>query len=554
MKINKFCAFFFIVLSMLFYCEHCYAFSDQRFTDTTDKGNFGESVTDEFYKARGYEKLSTKHTGNQGIDCAYVKRNPDGTVQDIRVVESKTDSSPYNPEQMSDKTMNEQIEKMRRSNDPKVREDGELLLREKGKGKGKIKKELHIHDTWNGKLTIIEIKPNGEQGGVIADNINVKKIHDRLFKERERQKVNKISEGKSSGTPEGQVKEVVPIGIKNKNVLERIGERISNLASRLTGKIFGLLQNIGESISRFFGSISRRLSGASSVVTEKISSFAGRVMEKVSKVSGAVGERLSSFFRPIGKSILHYYRTAFDKMSKVLGSFATKSSGYSRKVFKQISRVPNFCKERISGTFGRIAKWSVAFGIIYSGYSITKEVYERAVEGQPVHPSRVIARAIVGFAGGSGGTLLFGTLLAVLFAVVFPPAVPVAGFIGGVLGCVLGGIISEWLFEIIMPLKGTGWTVSDFFIGGFFGSLIGIVSGVIIGKIFAEIRIAFRQKEKPKKKEKKTIWASLKEFFTPTVEDEIRSSFFGKGLWGGFLLGGFSMGLVFIYLFSFTTS
>jgi hypothetical protein len=58
-------------------------------------------------------------------------------------------------------------------------------------------------------------------------------------------------------------------------------------------------------------------------------------------------------------------------------------------------------------------------------------------------------------------------------------------------------------------------------------------------------------------KKKKNVWASLRDFFTPpveTVEDKIRGEFFHWGLKGGFLLGGFSMGLIFIYLFSFTTS
>lgn len=331
---------------------------------------------------------------------------------------------------------------------------------------------------------------------------------------------------------------------------EVITEKNSGFGARATEKSSGVgyLRNIGENISKFFGKIGRGLYKSSSVVTEKVSTLAGRVIEKVLKVLSAAGERLSSLFRSLKKSIVHYFRIVADKMSKWLGKLGTKSSGHFKNVLK---KMPKFCLERLSGAFGSITKWSVAFGCITAGYSVTKEVYERAMEGQPVHPSRVIARAIVGFAGGSGGTFLFGTLLVALFAVVFPPAVPVAGFIGGVSGGVLGAIFSEQLFEIIMPLKGTGWTVSDFFIGGLFGSLIGIIPGVLIAKIFAEIRIAFRQKEKPKKKKKKTIWASLTDFFKPTVEEEIRSRFFWRGLWGGFFSGGSSMGLVFVYLFSF---
>jgi len=55
----------------------------------------------------------------------------------------------------------------------------------------------------------------------------------------------------------------------------------------------------------------------------------------------------------------------------------------------------------------------------------------------------------------------------------------------------------------------------------------------------AEIKISLRQKEKPKEKSKKTFWKSLKDFFKTSEEEKIRSSFFHKGLWGGFLLGGF---------------
>jgi hypothetical protein len=128
----------------------------------------------------------------------------------------------------------------------------------------------------------------------------------------------------------------------------------------------------------------------------------------------------------------------------------------------------------------KVVKASVLVSIIISGYTITKEIYEQKMAGKKVHPSRVLARAVTGFAGSFAGGFLLGAFLGFLFSW-FPPAGIIAGIIGAIVGGVLGAIGAEWLFELIMPYNGLGWTILDFLFGGILGAIIGIFVGFSIG-------------------------------------------------------------------------
>lgn len=56
------------------------------------KGNLGERMMDDFYTSSGYEKIDCS-VGVNGADGVYVTRNADGTIDNVIVSESKTDTS-----------------------------------------------------------------------------------------------------------------------------------------------------------------------------------------------------------------------------------------------------------------------------------------------------------------------------------------------------------------------------------------------------------------------------------------------------------------------------
>lgn len=135
-----------------------FGFSDDRFNSSTDKGLYGEQITSKIMAARGYIEVPSKYKGNNGIDHVFVKGYNAENLASIIVVETKTDSSVYNGNQLSDRRLLEIIEKMNQSYDQNVRETAGMLRR----NSEKIKKELFRHDTLNGKTTVSEIGVDGE--------------------------------------------------------------------------------------------------------------------------------------------------------------------------------------------------------------------------------------------------------------------------------------------------------------------------------------------------------------------------------------------------------
>lgn len=89
-------------------------------------GAWGEGLADQTLRLRGYEVHSI---GNRGIDRIAVKRAADGSLKEVRIVEVKTNDSAkpqlgktkYNGRQMSRKWLAENLKKMRRSNDPRIK-------------------------------------------------------------------------------------------------------------------------------------------------------------------------------------------------------------------------------------------------------------------------------------------------------------------------------------------------------------------------------------------------------------------------------------------------
>ena len=56
------------------------------------KGDLGERMMDDFYTSSGYEKVDCS-VGVNGADGVYVTRNADGTIDNVIVSESKTDTA-----------------------------------------------------------------------------------------------------------------------------------------------------------------------------------------------------------------------------------------------------------------------------------------------------------------------------------------------------------------------------------------------------------------------------------------------------------------------------
>ncbi|HOM97750.1 MAG TPA: hypothetical protein PLY41_05560, partial [Acetomicrobium sp.] len=135
--------------------------------------------------------------------------------------------------------------------------------------------------------------------------------------------------------------------------------------------------------------------------------------------------------------------------------------------------VPAMEPSRLSTFTQKLIKYSVAIGIIAAGYSAVKEVYDGLHSGEKVHPSRVLARAALGYAGAFCGATVFAVLLS---------WIPIVGtIIGLIIGGILGSISAEWLFELIMPLHCTTFSILDCFLGGFLGSIFSTLIGIPVG-------------------------------------------------------------------------
>lgn len=227
--------FFVILIFVLFLAPNVAAFSDARFDNSTDKGNFGEDVTDEVMKKQGYEKLPSKHAGNQGIDRVYVRYGKNDQGEQIVLVESKTDSSPYNEKQMSGEKIREQIEKMKKSRDPEVRKTGELLE----KNPDKLQKELHRHNSRTGKTTIFVLDKDGKIKEVKAV-FNMERVMRKLLaKKKKQQRVTEKNQNQTNADPitsKGEEALASPVK-KTQQVVAKVTESATKTAQRAVEKI-----------------------------------------------------------------------------------------------------------------------------------------------------------------------------------------------------------------------------------------------------------------------------------------------------------------------------
>jgi hypothetical protein len=199
-------------------------------------------------------------------------------------------------------------------------------------------------------------------------------------------------------------------------------------------------------------------------------------------------------------------------------------------------KAPSLKGNGIYGKFSyykqKIIKSSVAVSMISTGFKSTKELYNQKMRGQG-HPSRVLARAVIGFGGLVAAALFFARIFWVSFSLI-PFAGGVLGPIMGILGLIGGGVIgaigAEWLFELIMPLQGAGSRIRNSVLGGVLGGIVGALSGVLM-----ELSLTSNQKG--------GFFG-----FISSLTSSLLSAF--SGLVYGFILGGL-IGLVsFFYIFT----
>lgn len=161
MSIIRTSSFFSCAAFLLAISSALYGFADGRFQHTTDKGAYGEDVTSYIMKSKGYVALPAKYRGNNGIDHIFVKGYNSNNIDEVIIVETKTDTSIYDKNQMSDDMIMDQIKRMKDSSDYHVRETARLLER----NWSKVSKILVRHNTNKGLTEVSDLNSEGNVAG-----------------------------------------------------------------------------------------------------------------------------------------------------------------------------------------------------------------------------------------------------------------------------------------------------------------------------------------------------------------------------------------------------
>lgn len=105
------------------------------------KGQAGEAAAIATLKRAGYQVLPSKISHNQGFDHVGVLKNPDGSIKEVLIVESKYSAdgkfrlgkTVTKGQQMSKAWIEKTINKMQRSQDPAIQETAKILRRNEDK-------------------------------------------------------------------------------------------------------------------------------------------------------------------------------------------------------------------------------------------------------------------------------------------------------------------------------------------------------------------------------------------------------------------------------------
>lgn len=133
------------------------------------KGNFGEYYT---YTMMGRDSRYTAiklKIGPHGIDHVYLKYNKvTKKIDEIVIIETKTDNAPLALGQMSDEWIKKNLTKIIDKGDNKSRETAKIVLNKLEKEPESVKKMLYRHNLENGTTTKVPLDKNGT---VISDKI-----------------------------------------------------------------------------------------------------------------------------------------------------------------------------------------------------------------------------------------------------------------------------------------------------------------------------------------------------------------------------------------------
>ncbi|MCC7279613.1 MAG: hypothetical protein IT487_15035 [Chromatiaceae bacterium] len=138
-----------------------------RFDNPHVKGRLGDRLTALRLTGMGYTKLKSKYNDLHGIDGVYVKKNAQGEITEIRLVESKVDTSRLNPgppAQMSDEWIRRACQKMLDEGDAETASTARLILEHMDSPL--LKRELWHHDLTTGKSHVRPVDGAGKAGKV----------------------------------------------------------------------------------------------------------------------------------------------------------------------------------------------------------------------------------------------------------------------------------------------------------------------------------------------------------------------------------------------------
>lgn len=120
------------------------------FPNPVAKGTFGDWLSAIRLAAQGYRKLESKRDASHGLDGVYAKYDKDGELQQILLVESKTDSSKLRGGQMTDEWVDETVQKMLVHPNEAVRRTGELIM----DNRHLVQKQLWHHNLGSGTTSV----------------------------------------------------------------------------------------------------------------------------------------------------------------------------------------------------------------------------------------------------------------------------------------------------------------------------------------------------------------------------------------------------------------
>jgi len=137
-----------------------------KFINSHQKGRLGDRLTAYRLTGMGYKKLKSKLNNIHGIDGVYIKKDKNGNMVELLIVENKVDKSSLNKKtkQMSDEWVLLNAEKLIHSDDIHTKVTGKLIL-----DTYKNQRDIFIKQVWRHDL---------EQGVTISTirGINAEKI------------------------------------------------------------------------------------------------------------------------------------------------------------------------------------------------------------------------------------------------------------------------------------------------------------------------------------------------------------------------------------------